>query len=150
MIDSLLWTRSLLYAFCPRGGGGTPILGLGRGSAVMTPVFEIFNPIGSIFYNSTQSDWVIGLSLSHLVPEKLGPKVGVIFTKMYYLTDFKHFVSIFPSFSIQLTPFSISFKFFDPSFLQKLRSDWVHFFFVCCTRVPTIWWSTPPGHEDLW
>ncbi len=48
---------------------------------------------------------------------------------MYYLTDFKYFVSIFPSFSIQLTPFSIDFKFFDPSFLQKLRSDWVYFFF---------------------
>ncbi len=48
---------------------------------------------------------------------------------MYYLTDFKHFVSTFPSFSIQLTPFSINFKFVDPSFLQKLRSDWVHFFF---------------------
>ncbi len=47
---------------------------------------------------------------------------------MYYLTDFKHFVSIFPSFSIQLNHFSINFKFFDLSFLQKLRSDWVHFF----------------------
>ncbi len=42
-----------------------------------------------------------GLSLLHLVPEILGPKVGLIFfTKMYYLTDFKHFVSILfsPSF----------------------------------------------------
>ncbi len=29
---------------------------------------------------------------------------------MYYLTDFKRFVSIFPSFSIQLTPFSINLK----------------------------------------
>ncbi len=63
---------------------------------------------------------------------------------MYYLTDFKHFVSIFPSFAIQLTPFSINFKCFDPSFLQKLRSEWVHLFFMCCTRVPKIWWSTPP------
>ncbi len=47
---------------------------------------------------------------------------------MYYLSDLKHFVSIFHWFLIQLTPFSINFKFFDPSFLQKLRSDWVHFF----------------------
>ncbi len=53
---------------------------------------------------------------------------------MYYLTDFKHFVSIFPSFSIQLTHFSINFKFFDPSFLQKLRSDCVHLFF--CVLYP--------------
>ncbi len=37
----------------------------------MTPVFEIFDPIGSIEK--------IGLSLSHLVAEILGPKVGVIF-----------------------------------------------------------------------
>ncbi len=37
-------------------GGGTHILGHGRGSAVITPVFEIFNPIGSIFYTSTQCD----------------------------------------------------------------------------------------------
>ncbi len=36
------------------------------------------------------------LNLSHLVPDILGPKVGLIFTKMYYLTDLKHFVSIFP------------------------------------------------------
>ncbi len=61
-----------------------------------------------------QSDWVpflyfnimrltplsaekIGLSLSHLVLEMLGPKVGLIFhKKIYYLTDLKHFVSIFP------------------------------------------------------
>ncbi len=63
---------------------------------------------------------------------------------MYYLTDFKHFVSIFSSFSIQLTPFYINFKFFDHSFLQKLRSDWVHFFFMCCTRVPKIWWGYSP------
>ncbi len=71
----------------------------------MTPFFfKIFNLIGSLFYTSTQSDWSsisvekIGLSLdlSQLVPDILGPKVGLIFTKMYYLTDLKHFVSIFP------------------------------------------------------
>ncbi len=48
----------------------------------MTPVIFIFNPIGSLFYTSTQSDVSaekIGLSLSHLVPEILGPKVGLIF-----------------------------------------------------------------------
>ncbi len=50
----------------------------------MTPVFEIFDPIGSIFYTSTQSDGPpfsaekICLSLSHFLPEILGPKVGVI------------------------------------------------------------------------
>ncbi len=50
----------------------------------MTPVFGIFNPIGSLFYTSSRSDWPpfsaekIGLSLSHLVPEILGPKFGQI------------------------------------------------------------------------
>ncbi len=33
----------------------------------------------------------IGFSLSHLVPEILGPKVGLIFYQMYFLTDCKHF-----------------------------------------------------------
>ncbi len=37
----------------------------------------------------------ISLSLSHVVPEILGPKVGLFLTKMYYLAVFKHFVSIF-------------------------------------------------------
>ncbi len=51
----------------------------------MTPIFVIFNPNRSLFYTSSQSDWPplsvekIGLSLSHLVPEILGPKFGLIF-----------------------------------------------------------------------
>ncbi len=50
----------------------------------MTPVFEIFDPIGSLCYTSSQSDWPLlsaeknGLSLSHLVPEMFGPKFGLI------------------------------------------------------------------------
>ncbi len=39
---------------------------------------------------------------------------------MYYLKNFKHFVSIFPSFSIQLTPFSIYFKFLILHFYKSL------------------------------
>ncbi len=48
----------------------------------MTPILGIFNPLGSLFYNSTQSDLPplssekIGL---HLFPEILGLKVGLIF-----------------------------------------------------------------------
>ncbi len=51
----------------------------------MTPVLGISDPIGSLLYTSAQSDWPplsaekIGLSLSHLVPEILGPKFGLIF-----------------------------------------------------------------------
>ncbi len=36
----------------------------------------------------------ISVCLSHLVPEILGPKAGLIFTKMYYLIVFRHFISI--------------------------------------------------------
>ncbi len=64
---------------------------------------------------STQYDWhplsieKISLSLSHLVPEILRPKVGLFFTKMYYLTDFKHFVSIF---SLICNPIDLLFHWF--------------------------------------
>ncbi len=51
----------------------------------MTPIWGIFNPIRSLFYTTLQSDGPplsaekIGFSLSHLVLEILGPKVGLIF-----------------------------------------------------------------------
>ena len=46
---------------------------------------EIFDPIGSLFYASTQSDWTplaeekSGLSLSQLVLEVIASKVGITF-----------------------------------------------------------------------
>ncbi len=64
----------------------------------MTPVLGIVNLNGTIFYTSAQSDWPtlfakkFSLSLSYLVPEILGPKFGIFFTKIYYLTDFLDFV----------------------------------------------------------
>ncbi len=65
---------------------------------------------------------------------------------MYYSTDFKHFVSIFLSFSIQLIPFSINFKFFNPSLLQKLKSDWVHFLCVLYPGTENLMkYPPPPG-----
>ncbi len=64
---------------------------------VRTPVFGIFNPILYIimisFIDTLFLHKKIGLSLSHLVPEILGPKVGQLFHQN--VTDFKHFVSIF-------------------------------------------------------
>ncbi len=50
-----------------------------------TPVLGGFNPPGSLFYTSTQFDLPplsakkIGLPLSHLVPEILRPKIGLLF-----------------------------------------------------------------------
>ncbi len=34
-----------------------PYLGMVGGSVMMTPVFEIFDPIGFRFYTSPRSDW---------------------------------------------------------------------------------------------
>ncbi len=113
-------------------GGGTPILGHGMDVPRWWPLFWGFsirfgpyfipqhNPIDPLFLQKT-----INLFLSHLVPEILVLKVGLIFTEMYYLTDLKHFVSIFNPID---PPFSLILLFFDPSFSQNLRSDWVQFF----------------------
>ncbi len=48
------------------------------------------NPIDPLFLKKK-----IGLPLSHLVLEILGPNIGLFVYQMYYLTYFKHFVSIF-------------------------------------------------------
>ncbi len=64
-------------------------------------------------FGDFQSDWVpilflntihwpplsaekIGLSPSYVVLEILGPEVNLIFHQNVFLTDFNHFVSIFP------------------------------------------------------
>ncbi len=88
----------------------------------MTAVFAILVPIGSLFFNN----WFVFITL---VPEIFGPIVGLFFTKMYYLTVFKHFVSIF---SLIFDPFH------DRSFLQNISSDWVHFILL-----------TEPGYQTL-
>ncbi len=76
----------------------------------------------------------IGLFQSHLDPEILGPKVGLIFNQHYYLTLLKHFASIFSLF------------FFNP--VDPL----CRWFYICMT--PQIYWVhfyyilNPPS-EDL-
>ncbi len=71
---------NILSLVFPRGGYSHTWAWYGD-SAVMTPVFEIYphhELIDPLIVHKT-----IGLSLSHLVPEILGPKVGLIFfTKM--------------------------------------------------------------------
>ncbi len=80
----------------------------------MTPILGVFNLIGSLYYTLTHSDGPvlyadkIGVSLSHLVPEILGPKVGLIFQQN---SDFKHFVFLH-DFQSNLTPFYIALKSF--------------------------------------
>ncbi len=62
----------------------------------MTQMFEIFHLTPLFMHHHDLSDPLflqkkISLSLSHLVSDILGPKVGLMFIKMYYLTIFMHF-----------------------------------------------------------
>ncbi len=111
-----------------------------------TTVFEIFNPNGAIFYASPRSDWPslsaekTGLSLSYLVPEILGPKVGLIVCQnIYYLAVLSILHQFSPCFSIQFTFIFIDLKSFWPLILTKPY-----------IRLCTIFWSwstpTPPGY----
>ncbi len=113
----------------------------------MTPVFIIFDLIGSLFYASSQSDWhplsaeKSSLSLLHLVPEILGPKVVLISTKMFCLTVFKHFdINFLLDFRSSWPPFPWILDLFDSSCLQNLISDWDQFLITCWTQLPKIWW----------
>ncbi len=81
----------------------------------MAPVLGIFNLIGSLFYTPTQFDWPplsaekFGLSLSHLVPEILGPKVSLIFHQNVLFNRFKAFCINFPLIFDPIDPFFIDF-----------------------------------------
>ncbi len=77
----------------PGRGGVLPYLEMVGRFRRDDPRFGDFNPIGSLFYTSSQSDWPlsaekIGLSLSHLVPEILGPKIDLIIYKKVLFNRF--------------------------------------------------------------
>ncbi len=63
------------------------------------------------------------MSLSYLVPEKLGPKVGLIFHQNVLFSIFKHFVCInfLLHFGSNWLPFSLIFDFYDPHFNKTIR-----------------------------
>ncbi len=50
-VHIMLSRQTVNYEGVP-GGGGAPILGHGD-----DPIFEIVDPIGSLFYASSQTDW---------------------------------------------------------------------------------------------
>ncbi len=83
------------------------------------------NPIGPLFLQKK-----IGLSLLHLVPEMLGPKMDLIFHQnvfcIKFLLDFR---SNWP-------PFSLMIDLSDPSFVQNRRSDWTQFVIACWAWLP--------------
>ncbi len=80
----------------------------------MTTIFWIFYPIDPFYipqHNPIDPLFLqkkICLSLSHLVPEILGPKVGLFFHQNVLFNLFKAFYIIF----LQLTPFLIDFRSF--------------------------------------
>ncbi len=115
----------------------------------------------------TSSDWPPLLTFSHYTGSRFIPNSIVLipsfckinqfvsitfssrdnvvkcFSKIRHLTIFKHFVTIFPSFAILLTPILWFLDLFDPFFFQNRRSYWVHCFIMRWTPLPEIWWSTP-------
>ncbi len=106
-----------------KGGGGTPILEHGGNFRSIDPHFWHFPiPLG-LFLCPTRSYWPplsaenIGLSLSHLVPEIIWPKVGLIF---YKNLSFDHFEAICIN------------------FLLDFRSCWHPFFTVLISFWPLI------------
>ncbi len=63
---------------------------------------------------------------------------------MYYLTDFKHFVSIFSSFSIQWPPFPLIFNFLTPYFYKSLDPIGSIFFRVLYPGTDNLMKYLPP------
>ncbi len=62
---------------------------------------------------------------------------------MYYLTDFKHFESIFPSFSIQLTSFPLILNLLTPHFYKSLDPIG-SIFFSCAVPGYRKFYEVPP------
>ncbi len=87
----------------------------------------------------------IGLSLSHLVLEILGPKLGKFFQQNVLFNRFHAFcINFLLDFQPNWPPFSLILELFDRSFSHKLRSDLVQFFFSCWTQLLKIWGRPPP------
>ncbi len=92
----------------------------------MTPILAIFNPIRSLFYTSFTLYF------------------SIIFHQNVLFNTFEAFcIKFLLDFQSNWPPFSLILDLFDPSFSQNIRSNWIHFFSSCWTRLPKIWWSTP-------
>ncbi len=75
-----------------------------------------------------------GLSLSHLVPEIIGPKVCLISHQNHSFDGFESLCTNFLlDFWSRWPYFSLFLNLFDASFLQVHRSNWVHFFIAWLT-----------------
>ncbi len=101
---------------------------------LLTPFFDIFRSHLVPCY--AQLDLIdplfpqkkICLSLLHLVPEIKWPKVGIFFhTNLSFHTVEAICTTFLVDFRSCWSPFSLLLDFDDSSFLQNLRSSWVHF-----------------------
>ncbi len=120
----------------PRGRGHSHTWRWRGTSALLTLIFDIFRSHWVPFLCLTRFYWPplsaekIGLSLSHSVSEIIWPKVGIYFTEICHLTLLKQVVPIFSLIFDLVTCrplFPLLLDIFVPSFLQNLRSRWVHF-----------------------
>ncbi len=124
-------------------GEGTPINGHGRDyrfwdlrSDCIPILCLIMIWLTSSFCRKNQFVFLT-LSLSHLVPEILGPKVDLLFHQNVLFNSFKAFcINFLLDLQSNWLPFSLILDLLDPSFLQNSRSDWVQFFIVCWTHLP--------------
>ncbi len=111
--------------------GDTPTFVHGRNVSLQWPPFGGFSIWWGPYF--TQSDWPplaaeqIYLSLTHLVPEILGPKIGLIFHHNVLFNRFKAFYINFALIFYAIDLFFIDFKSFWP-LIFNLRSNWVNVF----------------------
>ncbi len=148
-MQMVVTVKLILTWLLHKGGGALPYLNMVGNVYSIDPRFwHILNLLGLLLC-PTRSYWpplsakIIGLSLSHLVPEIIWSKVGILFHKNQSFGHFQAFVLIFSLISILLPPLFINFFFFfffysfsiilTPLFSLNLRSRWVHFFIACCT-----------------
>ncbi len=146
-LQNILWSTPPPPS--PLGGWHSHTWIWGVTSALLTPVFDICRSHWVPFYaelNLIDPLFLlkkIGFSLSHLFPEIIWPKVGLIFNKNLSFDHFEAFcVNFLLDFRSCWPPFLQFLDLFDPSFLQNLRSCWVHFFIACWIPLPKIWWNS--------
>ncbi len=137
-------------------GGALPYLKMVGNIHHWCPFLTFSNPILSLFmHNSILLNPSVGrkiyLSVSHFVPEIIWPKVGLFKKKNLSFDIFEAIcITLLLHFRSCWTPFSLLLDLFDTSFLQNLRSCWVHFLSHAGPPSPPlkIWWSAPP--PGLW
>ncbi len=141
----------------PGGGRHSNTWTWWRTFALLTPVFDVFRSHWVRLLCPSRSYWPllsaekISFSLSHLVPEIIWAKVGLIFNKNL---SFDHFETFYTNFLLDFRsywpPFLQFLDLFDPKLIfTKPQIPLGPFFHRVLNPLPNIWWSDPPGPIDL-